>query len=204
MWDLAAVQLRGGPSGPPRHVVAQVQRDRLLRGFAEVVAERGYEGATLRPLLKQTKISRVTYYELFGAKDELFRAAYKDATDHAMEIVESACAEPEDPRDRIRAGVRALGECCRTEPAAAKMCVVGGLAAGELGRSLREEAIERFARILEPQLRELFPQPSLVETRTRTMIGAVHEVMYTGISEGNLEELPDRMDQAASLQVMTD
>jgi AcrR family transcriptional regulator len=199
MWDLAAVKLRGGPGGPPREVVARVQRDRLFRAMAEVTSERGYGDTGMRALLERARVSRITFYELFEDKLECFLAAYAEAIDDAVEAVGASCSEGGDAADRIRRGLRTLMERCRDEPAVARMCTVEILAAGPKGREARERTIERFAGLLEPPLRELYGDGGSNATRTRAMVGAVHEATYRLLQASDPEGLPDAVGEIVEL-----
>ncbi len=199
MWDLAQVQLRGGPGGPPREVVARVQRDRLFRAMAEIVAEHGYADATLRPLLARAKVSRITFYELFDSREECFLAAYEEAVEDAVGATQAACQEGGEPAERIRQGLSALLERCQAEPSVARMCTVGVLAVGAAGRDARERTIERFAELLEPALRELHGAGESSGTRTRALIGAVNEALYQQLAAHDGHDLPEMVGGVAEL-----
>jgi AcrR family transcriptional regulator len=199
MWDLALVQLRGGPGGPPREVVSRVQRDRVFRAMAEVTAERGYGDTGIRALLERARVSRITFYELFDDKLECFLAAYEEAVDDALEAVGASCGEGGEPQERIRRGLRTLLERCRDEPAIARMCTVEVLAAGDAGRAARERTVERFAELLEPPLRELYGDGGSIGIRTRALIGAVYEAMYRRLQVGDAEGLPETVGEIVEL-----
>jgi AcrR family transcriptional regulator len=195
MWDLAQVQLRGGPGGPPREVVVRVQRDRLFRAMAEL----GYGEATMRPLLARAKVSRLTFYELFEDREECFLAAYAEAIEDALDAVQGACRAGDSPAERIRSGLRTLLERFRDDPAVARMCAIDVLAVGAAGREARERTVERFAELLKPPLRELYGDGDLVETRTRALIGAVHEAIYQRLARGKADDLPEVVGEIVEL-----
>src|SRR6187455_2663699 len=64
-----------GRHGLPREFVAHNQRERLIAGLAEAVAENGYAGTTIAHIPRQAAVSRRTFYEHFSSKDECFIAA---------------------------------------------------------------------------------------------------------------------------------
>ena len=56
--------------------VSESQRWRLLEAVTEVVAERGYEGASVAHVIAAAGVSRKTFYEHFADKEACFLAAY--------------------------------------------------------------------------------------------------------------------------------
>src|SRR5262245_64584126 len=69
-------RLPPGRHGLPREFVARNQRERLIAGLAEAVAENGYAGTTIAHITRHAAVSRRTFYEHFASKDECFVAAY--------------------------------------------------------------------------------------------------------------------------------
>src|SRR5260221_13968885 len=81
-WDTTAdsppelPRLPPGRHGLPREFVAHNQRERLIAGLAEAIAENGYAGTTIAHITRHAAVSRRTFYEHFASKDECFVAAY--------------------------------------------------------------------------------------------------------------------------------
>ena len=88
-------RLPPGRHGLPREFVAHNQRERLIAGLAEAVAENGYAGTTIAHITRHAAVSRRTFYEHFGSKDECFVAAY----DTVMEELRTRVAEAFDQED---------------------------------------------------------------------------------------------------------
>ena len=77
-----------------------------------VVAEKGYQGRSVRDVLARAEISSRTFYELFANKEECFVAAYEEAAAFALALVREAFEGGSSPGDRVeRAGgvLRVLG-----------------------------------------------------------------------------------------------
>ena len=51
------------------------RRERILASARELIAERGYEGLTMRDLAAHCRVSVPTLYNQFGSKDSLLAAA---------------------------------------------------------------------------------------------------------------------------------
>lgn len=201
MWDQAKIKLTGGPHGIPRPVVTKIQRDRLMRAMARTVAEHGYHDTTVRRLLGRAGLSRRTYYELFEDKEDCFLAAYDDVIDHVMGLVIEAYEEGDAPEDRIARGLRALLEFCAAEPDVARMCVVEVLAAGPTARARRADTMERLAGLMEEALTEIRGDEALSRLAARGLIGSVHELIYSPIDRGELDQLPELAEQIVATQV---
>ena len=68
--------LKVGGHGLPREHVRQVQRDRLIDGFVQVVVEEGYDRAGIKAICRRAGVAFNTFYEYFETKEELFLIAY--------------------------------------------------------------------------------------------------------------------------------
>jgi AcrR family transcriptional regulator len=58
-------RLPPGRHGLPREFVAENQRERLLNGVVDAVAEHGYNATTIGAIAEAAKIARRTFYEYF-------------------------------------------------------------------------------------------------------------------------------------------
>lgn len=110
--------------------VEGMQRRRLLLAMSEVLAERGYEEASIGRVCKWAGVSRRTFYEIFDDRDECVLGAFDDAVGRIAEPALVAWGEGGSWRERIRRGLAALLEQFDAEPAAARVCVVETLKAG--------------------------------------------------------------------------
>src|SRR5882724_2966928 len=70
--------------------IAQHQRERIFRGLAEVVAERGYPAVTVTDIVKRAKVARNTFYSNFSSKQDCFLGAFDLAADQLFTQVRDA------------------------------------------------------------------------------------------------------------------
>lgn len=70
-----------GRHGLSRAEVATDQRERMFHALAEAMTERGYVATPVAEILKRAGVSRETFYQHFGSKQDCFIAAYAWATD---------------------------------------------------------------------------------------------------------------------------
>jgi AcrR family transcriptional regulator len=118
------------------------QRAKLLDAMVRVVAEKGYEAATVADAVKLARVSRGTFYELFGSKEACLAAAYRLGLDVLATRVNEAIRDAQSWREEIRLGLRAYLEAFDAEPLFARVYLLEWAPVAEE----RDAAIRRFAR----------------------------------------------------------
>jgi AcrR family transcriptional regulator len=196
-----AVKLVAGSHGLPREEVDRIQRRRLLNAMADVVAEVGYEEATVERVLVQAGVSRRTFYELFSDREDCFLAAYDDAMRDVFRLITNAYLDCETPERGIEAALEAFLRFCADEPAAARLCVVEVFAAGPRARERRAEFMERFAALMEHALGDMRGDKQLDRLAAQALVGGVHEVIYGPIDRGDVAGLPALAREIVSSQI---
>lgn len=193
-----SIKLTGGPHGIPRAVVHEVQRGRLLDALAEVLAEEGYLDTTVHKILKRAGISRRTFYEIFTDKEDCFLAAYQEAADHILVLVQRACRLGGTPEERIENSLRAMLEFAEREPQVARMCVVEVMAAGDKARQRRAKTMERLTGLAADALEERCETADEALLRARVLTGGVHEIVYDALSRGKTSGLSDLAEEVVA------
>jgi AcrR family transcriptional regulator len=135
-------RLPPGRHGLPREFVARNQRERLIAGLAEAVAENGYAGTTIADITRHAAVSRRTFYEHFSSKDECFVAAYDAVMDELRRRVDEAFKGEEEWPQAIRAGLAAMLEFLIAEPHLARLSMVEALVAGPVVIERYDAAIQ--------------------------------------------------------------
>ena len=125
-----------------RQRVSDLQRARVLTAMTEVVRERGVRGVAVVHVLGRSGVSRRTFYELVGGREECLLAAFEHAVERAAERVLPAYEAAGGWQDKMRAGVDAALGFLDAEPAMGALCVVDALAA-------EGEVAERRARVVD-------------------------------------------------------
>jgi AcrR family transcriptional regulator len=123
-------RLPPGRHGLPREFVVHNQRERLIAGIAEAIAENGYASTTIAHITRHAAVSRRTFYEHFASKDECFVAAYETVMEQLRERVDAAYQEQEDWPHAVRAGIAAMLSFLAVEPNLARLSMVEALVAG--------------------------------------------------------------------------
>jgi AcrR family transcriptional regulator len=135
-------RLPPGRHGLPREFVAHNQRERLIAGLAEAVAENGYAGTTIAHITRHAAVSRRTFYEHFNSKDECFVVAYETVMKELHQRVGEAFDREEEWPQAIRAGIAAMLEFLASEPHLARLSMVEALVAGPVVVERYDAAIQ--------------------------------------------------------------
>ena len=124
-----------------------LQRARIVDAMARVVAERGYDTATVADVVRAAGVSRSTFYEQFASKEECFLAAYRHAGDVLVDRVREAvhAADGAGWRTQLRAGIRAYLDMLVAEPSLARLSLLEVHHAGPEALHARDESLRRFA-----------------------------------------------------------
>ena len=81
------------------------RRERILDAARSIIAERGYEGLTMRELAKASRVTVPTIYNLVGSKEQVLFAAVEQTTGSFLSRLER---EPGDVIAVVDAAVREL------------------------------------------------------------------------------------------------
>jgi AcrR family transcriptional regulator len=204
----------GGRHRPPRlpsgrhgllpSFVAANQRERILSAVAQATAELGYADMSVEAIIVRAGVSRRTFYEHFRHKEDAFLAAYDAAVHQLARNIRRAYLNETTVRERLRAGIRACMQFLASQPEVARMCIVEALAAGPRAMARRNQAMRMFAEIIEDNIHELIPGCRRAALTAETIVGGIHEVVFSRILAGRTGELPDLADDLLVAILMLD
>jgi AcrR family transcriptional regulator len=179
-----------GPEPVGRDSAAADQRRRILAATAELVAEQGYQEATMEEIVRRAKVGYATFYKHYPDKEAAFLALLEAATDRTVSRVEDAYEREEGPwADRVGAALGVLFADVAEYPAAARAVLVEAVAAGPEAAAKHEAALKRLAPLLRPG-RELNPrQAELPESLEETLAGGVVWVLGQRLIAGEADML---------------
>jgi AcrR family transcriptional regulator len=173
-----------------RDAAAADQRRRILEATAELVAEHGYQEATMEAIVRRAKVGYATFYKHFTDKEAAFLALLDAAIGRTAGRAEDAYKREEGPwPDRVGAALGTLFEDVAANPAAARAVLVEALTAGPEAVAKHEAALKRLAPLLRPG-RELNPrQAELPESLEETLAGGVVWVLGQRLIGGEAAKL---------------
>jgi AcrR family transcriptional regulator len=200
---------RGEPLPRGRHKldpeqVRESQRRRISRAMLEVVAEHGYEAATVAMVVAAARVSRNAFYEFFTDKTDCFLTVSNELNKELLEVV-LAAGEEDDWVTAVRRGTAAYLDWWQRHAAFARAYFTGFAELGASAVAQRHAAYEpfvamftelgRLAREQQPGLESL---PPIVP---RALVFAITEIVSEQIRAGRAGELPGLGEQLVWLIV---
>ena len=167
--------------------VLEMQRRRLLLGYAEVLAEHGLEGASVDQVCKRAGVSRRTFYDLFADRNACFLAAFEHAIEQIGTVVVPVYIRGGCWRERVRAALVVLLELFDAEPALARLCVVEALKAGPTALELRRSMLDTLAEAIDEGRREgkdTPPPPLTAEGVVGGVLSVIHARLIDRLPSG--------------------
>jgi AcrR family transcriptional regulator len=191
--------LPAGRHGFSREQVAHHQRERLIAGLAEAVAQKGYAGITIADIVRKAKVSRRVFYANFESKEECFLAAFDVVVDHLRELVTEA-AEAVDvwPQQAI-AATRAALAFLASEPDLARLCLVESRGAGPAVTKRFNEAAAELAPLLARGRTERPEGKRLPASTEDSTIGSLVSLAHRKVAAREAEQLEDLVPDCAEL-----
>ncbi|HEV2451647.1 MAG TPA: TetR/AcrR family transcriptional regulator [Streptosporangiaceae bacterium] len=187
-----------------RSFVATNQRERILSAVAQAAAELGFAEMSVEAIIERAGVSRRTFYEHFKNKEDAFLAAYDEVVRRQAREIRRAYLNQTTARERLRAGITAYLQFTAGEPELARMCIVEVLAAGPRAIARRNAAMRMFAEIIEDNIHELLPGCRRAALAAETIVGGIHEVVFSRILAGRIDELPGLADDLLATILMHD
>jgi AcrR family transcriptional regulator len=159
------------------------QLERLLAGMVAAANEGGYTGATVSEVIAYAGVSRPTFYDYFGDRDECFLACVKDLRARLLEVVRSSVGE-QTPEDALAGAIEALFAFAAAEPANARFLMTEVLAGTSAALDARDEGIKKIAQIVERALGRAPAEQPIPDLPIAIAIGAVQRLLGSRLRRG--------------------
>lgn len=202
---MPAEELGPLPSGRhaySREQVAHHQRERLIAGLAEAVAEKGYAAVTLADVVKHAKVSRRVFYANFESKEGCFLAAFEVVVAHLRELVAEAVEGiPEWPQRAI-AATRAVLGFLASEPDLARLCLVESRGAGPAVMARFNQAVGELAPLLAQGRAQRPEGERLPDSTEDSTIGSLVSLAYRKVAAGEAKQLGDLLSDSVELVLL--
>jgi AcrR family transcriptional regulator len=167
---------------------AHMPAERILRGLAATVAERGYGAARIEDVASAASASKVTFYQHFTGKEDAFAAALDSSGAQLVAATLPALRRAGDWGQALRTALEASFGFLAFEPDFARLRCLEAYAAGPWAVAARDSAWET---ILDAVL-ELGPDscPRLSRLEREATIGAIEAIAYERIEAKGPQALP--------------
>jgi AcrR family transcriptional regulator len=171
-------------------LVAESQRDRLLRAMVREVAERGYDGVSVSHVVNRAGVSRGAFYEEFAGKDEALFEAYDTMLDGLIERVQSSFSAGDAWPTKVRLALRVLLEELASNPEIARMATVEIPSAGPVAHQRYREGIERFLPFFRKGREYSGRGDELPEDAELMAVGGAEAIVFDEVVGGRVSRLP--------------
>ncbi len=173
------------PSNLPQGEITQIQRARILLATIDAVEEVGYPNLTVAHVITRARVSRKTFYDLFGDREQCFLEAYEEVLEQARALaIEAYCAEP-TWRDGMRSALERLLALMEEQPGYARVCLVDSLAGGQRVLALRARSLEELASIVDRGRRESARPDGPAALTAEAVVGAILAVLCNHVIENS-------------------
>lgn len=188
---------RRAPATDSPPFAAHLPGERILRGFAAVVAEKGYARATISDVAAAASISQATFYTHFRDKEDAFYAALDSSGAQLVAATLPAVRRAPPWPAALRVALEAAFGFLAAEPAFAHLRAVEVYALGLPG----VEARDRYGAEIITVLRSLAAKaPREVEPLAlEATLAAVHSLLYEWVRQEGAETLRELVPYATYL-----
>jgi AcrR family transcriptional regulator len=140
-----------GRHAPPLEVRQDRQRARLFAAASAVFARNGFADATAEAIAREAGMSKATFYEHFGNKEECILALFDAAIDAVIDGIGQAARDHggDTPQGRVGAAVRAFLAVIDAYPDQAQTLLVEIIGAGPRAAERRDAALSRVAEFID-------------------------------------------------------
>ncbi len=161
---------------------------RIIRGFAAAVADKGYPATTIADVAAAASISQTTFYEYFDGKADAVAAALDSSGAQLIAAVMPTVRRIEDWRTAVRVGFEEVCGFFAAEPDFAALRMVEVYAAGPKAIGERDATGRQIvASLLRPAAEHGVEASHLVVEAT---VGAILGVFFEAIRKGKAADLP--------------
>jgi AcrR family transcriptional regulator len=166
------------PQGTPQEQMSELQRARLLAAAVDVFDELGYARATVGHITMRARVSRRTFYDLYGGREECLLAVVEEAVEGIRGELAEVGLDGLGWRERVRMGLWVILSYLDREPALARVCVVQAPPTGPMVLEYRERVLERLAAVVDGGRREGARGAECSALTAEGVVGAALAIVY--------------------------
>jgi len=182
--------------------MSESQRARLLAAAVQVVSEFGYSGMSTARVSGRAGVSRKTFYDLFGDREDCFLAVFDDTISRIAAAAAPAFAHQGRWREQVRAGLSSILECIGDEPFLGTLVVVDALGAGPRVLQRRALWLETLTTIVDRGRDEVRPGREAPPLTAEGVVGAVLSVLHARLLERDGAPLVELLNPLMAMIVL--
>jgi AcrR family transcriptional regulator len=197
---------RWPPGRPPlpQDFIDRHKRERYVTAIGELAHERRGVDFKVDEALKRAKMSRTTFYSLFGSGEEALRYACQLAQRRVIETIEAAAAKPaQSGSERLEQTIGALLELAAERPRLVELSLVHSVAVRGMQSGLHDPLVlSALAEVL-AEAQEIGPdqRPTSPEFE-EFAVGGIVSIIALRLRKDEAESLPALRGELAELAVL--
>ena len=157
------------------------QRERLLAAMAELAGRDGYGGVTVAQVIARAGVSRATFYECFGDREECLLAALGPIHERLLgEVCEAASGAPAG--HVAAAVVRALSAFAASHPTQARLALSESLGARDRALQARDRLVAAIAAVIDEAYEAAPAATRAADLPSAVLVGGVCRVLGARVS----------------------
>jgi AcrR family transcriptional regulator len=163
-----------------RHAhVSEIHYKRILTAAVEAIAELGYARTTVTQIVGRAKVSRKTFYDVFGSREECLLAIFEHAVADAELLAVRAYEGEPSWCEGTRAALGRLLRLIDEEPELARICLVEALVGGDRVLGRRARLVEELARAVDRGAGAAASVGGPQQLTAEAVVGGVLSVLHT-------------------------
>jgi AcrR family transcriptional regulator len=183
-------RLPHGRHGLPPEFVERNQSQRLLASLIRIVAEQGYNGATITAITDGAGVTTRTFYKYFESVEACYLAAFEALGEIIAERLSGAWASEEEWPLRVRAALTVALDLFAASPELAALMLSEPFVAGAAVSRRYQQELGRLGPYL-AEGRALSERGEVLPATTeRGILGSVASQIARKVSAGEAERLP--------------
>ncbi len=169
------------------------KRTALMQAAVRTFAQKGYQSATIRDIVKEAGVAIGTFYFYFPDKETLFVHLYEETADFLLQALRQAISSRVTFPKQIEAALQAYVNIAMYEPAIVQLLLIGGVGAVPAlaaKRSVfREKLVRSWQRPLTSALDKNMIAPQNERITAEALTGAFDEVILNLLNQPDRDEL---------------
>jgi AcrR family transcriptional regulator len=166
-----------------------------MEGVLRVVGEVGYRAASVRAVLEYSGGHRRQFYEHFDSLEDCFAQACEAWLERLGISLLEAAVGVEGWRPGVRAGISRLFQFVVEAPTVARSLFVEVHVAGSRAQAAHDEAIERFASVLDGVRDGIDPGEEPPTETGVFVVGGIESYVCDALSEGDPSRIWDGLPE---------
>lgn len=185
-----------------RGPVHDAARERLAAAMVELVAEHGYEAASVEAICDRARVGRAQFDRCFEDKEDCFLTLHDEIGAELCHRIAAAHEGTVSWHDRIWAAGWAAMRFLQEDPGRARFFVVAVNGAGSAAQARRDRVLQGFADLIDAGRFELEDPGSVSRCTAEIVAGAIYNTVLGKVESGSVERGEEFLPELVYMAVM--